>query len=161
LLALACKKINDHEMAQDMVQEIFIRLFNTRKNLLEIGSVKSYLYTSLKNSIFNYYRKQLLNRRYEEFVLNTKQKSDDSLLAALHAKELEEKLNVAIETLPPQCKTVFKLSRKEYLSNNEIACRLAISENTVEQHMRKALRLLRISLGEYLEVCLVLYVFYW
>ena len=90
-----------------------------------------------------------------------KQKSDDSLLSNLHAKELEEKLGVAIETLPQQCRTVFKLSRQEHLSNNEIASRLAISENTVEQHMRKALRLLRISLGEYLEVCLVLYVFYW
>lgn len=160
LLAFTRKKIDDHEAAQDLVQEIFIGLLGRRDNLQELVSVKSYLYSSLKNGIFNYYRKQLLTKRYEEFVHNTKQKSDDSLLSTLHAKDLEEHLTRVIETLPQQCRTVFKLSRQEHLSNNEIARRLLISENTVEQHMRKALRILRVSLGEYLEVSLILYSFW-
>lgn len=159
LVAVASKKINDPETAKDLVQEIFTTLLTKRDDLVEIVSLKAYLYTSLKHAIFNHYRKELTNKRYEEFALNTSLHSDDSLLSRLHARELEEHLAEAIETLPPQCKTVFKLSRQEHLSNSQIATRLQISENTVEQHMRKALRILRVSLGEFLQIGLILFPF--
>lgn len=159
LLGVACKKVNDSEAAKDLVQEIFTTLVSKRDDLLEIVSLKAYLLTSLKYAVFNHYRKELVNRRYEEFAMNSNAQIDDSLLPSLHAKQIEEQLAIAVDKLPPQCGTVFKLSRQQHLSNAEIALQLNISENTVEQHMRKALRILRGSLGDYLEVSLILYCF--
>lgn len=157
LLGIACKKINDAEAAKDIVQEMFLSLISNRDQLPEIDSPKAYLHTSLKHSIYNYYRKELVSRKYEEFAAATSIDADETLLHQLHAKELENQLVSAIETLPPQCKQVFKLSRQEFLSNRQIAEKLQISENTVEQHMRKALRLLRIALGEYLPIAIILW----
>jgi RNA polymerase sigma-70 factor (family 1) len=157
LLGAACKKINDEEAAKDIVQEMFLSMISNRDKLPEIDSPKAYLHTSLKHSIYNYYRRELVSKRYEEFAVTTATGTDDTLLHQLHAKELETQLVLAIETLPPQCRHVFKLSRQEFLSNSQIAEKLQISENTVEQHMRKALRLLRISLGEYLPIAIILW----
>ncbi|WP_229206260.1 RNA polymerase sigma-70 factor [Dyadobacter fermentans] len=148
LLAMACRKVADRSAAQDMVQDIFMNLFRMRSNLPEIQSLKGYLFGSLRNAILNYYHRESLTRRHHDILELATQRSDDSFLQKLYARELSEHIAGIITKLPPQRRLVFQLSREEHLSNRQIAERLNISENTVEQHMRKALQFIRFSLSE-------------
>jgi RNA polymerase sigma factor (sigma-70 family) len=122
----------------------------------DINSVRAYLYVILKNNILNYYRKEVSRKRYQEYAAQLPQ-FDYSTQVTVESRELEKQLSNEIEKLPPKCRAVFKLSRHEHLSNKEIAARLGISENTVEQHMRKALRDLRSAFGGLMEAGIIIY----
>jgi len=158
LLAIASKKIDDYETAREFVQDVFVSLFKLRDSLNPDISILAYLHVALKNRIFNHYRHQNVHRRYEQYVALQQSDITDNTVALLYSKELEMQIKGEIEKLPPQCRTVFLLSREEGLPNKEIASHLNISVNTVEQHMRKALRILRTSMGNYLH--LVIFLFY-
>jgi len=158
LLAIASKKIDDYETAREFVQDVFVSLFKLRDSLNPDISILAYLHVALKNRIFNHYRHQNVHRRYEQYVALQQPDISDNTVALLYSKELEMQIKGEIEKLPLQCRTVFLLSREEGLPNKEIASHLNISVNTVEQHMRKALRILRTSMGNYLH--LVVFLFY-
>jgi RNA polymerase sigma-70 factor (family 1) len=149
LLSLGMRKTNDRDLSEEFVQETFLTLYNNRKDVSKISSVPAYLCTILKNKILDHYRHSLVHKKYEDYLAMSYEEQDFSTINALEIKDLENHLNSHIEKLPPQCKSVFKLRRQEYLSIKEIASRLDISENTVKQHMRKALRLLRLSLMDF------------
>lgn len=137
------QKIRDRDAAQEIVQDVFLSLFNTSASLNKVSSLMAYLYVVLKNRILDQYRHELVHKKYEGYVANTFTELDHSTQEWIETRELENRLKAEIEKLPPQCRNVFKLSREEFKSNREIAATLEISENTVEQHMRKALRILR------------------
>lgn len=158
MLAIASKKIDDYETAREFVQDVFVSLFKLRDSLNPDISILAYLHVALKNRIFNHYRHQNVHRRYEQYVALQQPDISDNTVALLYSKELEMQIKGEIEKLPLQCRTVFLLSREEGLPNKEIASHLNISVNTVEQHMRKALRILRTSMGNYLH--LVIFLFY-
>ena len=158
LLAIASKKIDYYETAREFVQDVFVSLFKLRDSLNPDISILAYLHVALKNRIFNHYRHQNVHRRYEQYVALQQPDISDNTVALLYSKELEMQIKGEIEKLPPQCRTVFLLSREEGLPNKEIASHLNISVNTVEQHMRKALRILRTSMGNYLH--LIIFLFY-
>ncbi len=141
------QKTGDRDTAHELVQDSFINLYKHKNTAQEIKSVRAYLYVILKNNILNHYRKESARKKYQEYLAVHSSPLDNSTELAIESRELERQLNGEIEKLPPKCRAVFKLSRKEHLSNKEIASRLGISENTVEQHMRKAIRELRGSLG--------------
>ena len=82
--------------------------------------------------------------------------STDAVNEHLATNELQSAINKALEALPPQCKRVFEMSRIEQLSYSEIAMQLDISTNTVENHISKALKLLRVDLKEFLALCLLI-----
>lgn len=156
-LAIAINKTGDRETAQELVQESFINLYEHRASLMESTSVKAYLYVILKNKIINQYRQELLKQRYSDYIIHHTPSDDLSPLVYVETRELELQLRQAIEQLPPQCRMVFKLSREQYLSDKEIASAMDISINTVEQHKRKALRLLRGSLKYVLGFAVITY----
>jgi len=118
--------------------------------------VRAYLYVICKNQILNHHRDKLVQNRYEEHLLHFTAQHED-LAAQIEAKELQHIIDQEIENLPEKCKAVFMLSRGQYLSNREIANQLSISENTVEQHMRKALGRLRISLSRYMGIAIFIF----
>ena len=149
LLSLAMRKTNDRDISEEFVQDTFLTLYNNRKDVSKISSIGAYLSTILKNKILDYYRHSLVHKKYEAYLAIYYEEKDITTEQSLEIKDLENHLISDIEKLPPQCRNVFKLSRQEYLSIKEIANRLDISENTVKQHMRKALRLLRLSLMNY------------
>ncbi|HEY9000108.1 MAG TPA: RNA polymerase sigma-70 factor [Mucilaginibacter sp.] len=158
LLSIASKKVDDYETAREFVQDVFISLFKLRDSLNPEISVLAYLHVALKNRVLNHYRHQNVHKRYEQYIAQQEMQLSDNTAAHLHSKELETHLKEEIRKLPQQCRTVFLLSREEGLPHKEIANHLNISVNTVEQHMRKALRILRTSMGNYLHL-LILYFF--
>jgi RNA polymerase sigma-70 factor (ECF subfamily) len=147
LLTIAVQKTNDREIARELVQNVFVTFFNYKDAAHQIVSVRAYLYTILKNRILDHYRHELVHKKYQEHTTHyAETAADHGVHTYIETKELERRLNEEIQKLPPQCKNVFTLRREQELSNKEIALQLNISENTVEQHMRKALRLLKQAL---------------
>lgn len=154
LLAIAMQKTGDRNVAEELVQDTFLVLYNRKETLGELKSLMAFLYTVLKNQILDRYRREMVEQKYEVHLSYAFVEAEDSTESMMATKDLERLLSAEIEKLPAQCRNVFKLSRSEYLSNKAIALKLEISENTVEQHMRKALRILRGSVIKYMR-CLL------
>ena len=147
LYAYALSLINDHDMAQDMVQNVFLKTWDFRHRLDERYSIQSFLFKSVYNESINYNQKNkammLLQQKYIESLGEVmEQTSEDSFekMVAMVDKE--------ISYLPEKCKQVFILSKKEGLTNQEIAEHLCVSVKAVEAQITKAFTVLRKKLGE-------------
>lgn len=147
------------EEAQDVVQDMFLHLWERRDILDSVSNLNAFLFTLIKNRCIDYYR-QTTTR------LNAKKESLDNIHEQeLHLKmealgqfdtnmfdenEMEELLEKAIEKLPDKCRQIFILSRMDGLRHEEIAQKLDISVHTVQNHIVSALRRLRMELKDYL-----------
>jgi RNA polymerase sigma-70 factor (ECF subfamily) len=157
LCAFANKFLHDLDEAEEVVQEVFYKVWKNRKNLDEKQSVKCYLFTSVKNNCFSVLEHQKVKNKYSallEYIYLTSEhqaSTHDSLIA----NELEKDFSQALEKLPPDCRKIFELSRFEGLKYQEIADRLDISIKTVETQMSRALYKIRIQLKDYLIVLLI------
>lgn len=152
----ACYIINDMDEAEEIVQGIFYQLWEKRHSTKITTSVKSYLFTSVRNSCLNRIKHIKIKNEYRENVLITSQKSSDNAMNRIISKELEEQIKQAIDGLPEQCGAIFKLSRHADLKYAEIAEHLDISVKTVENQMGKALRILREKLKNYLVILIII-----
>jgi len=137
------KYIENKQASEDIVQELFVKLWQHSETLEINISLKNYLYRWAANSSLNYLKHQKIKLKYQHFVEkeleNQIQEADDKLATS----ELEEKLTNAINKLPEKCREVFILSRYENLKYQEIADKLQISVKTVENQISKALKTLR------------------
>lgn len=134
--------IKDIEEARDMSQDVFVRLWENRHFCGEIRSFKAFIFKTAKFAIYNYFDHQLVNDKFVEQMLYAPVETD-SAEESLFAKELEQLIELTIEKLPEQRRKVYEMSRKEGLSNDEIAARLGISKRTVENHITTALAAIR------------------
>lgn len=153
---IAYKKTGDTAAAEELAQDVFLSFYRQMPALREDTIPENYLFVALKNRIFNYHRQQLLQLRKDQSLWKDPRFQAPEVNLQLELKELQTYLKARIEELPPQCRTVFLLSREAQLSNKEVAEKLNISVNTVEQHMRKALRILRASLGNDVTLLVIL-----
>ncbi len=146
LHAFAFSLIGDHIVAKDIVQNVFLKTWQFRKNLNSSCSIKSFLFKSIYNEFLNTYKKNkstmLLQYKYLESLYEVAEGSNDSTI-----EDMIEIVNREIQNLPPKCKEVFMLSKKEGLTNAEISEFLNISIKTVEAHITKSFSLLRKKLG--------------
>jgi RNA polymerase sigma-70 factor (ECF subfamily) len=138
-------KLGNIEAAEDVVQEVFIKLWENRHHLKEDRSLKSYLYTIANNLALNYIRHTKVVMKFQQ-ESKEESSSQDSPHSSLEKKEFHEKLLAGIAALPEKQRLVFMMSRMESLSYKEIAERLDISIKTVESHIGPALKALRKSL---------------
>jgi RNA polymerase sigma-70 factor (ECF subfamily) len=106
----------------------------------------------LQNKIYNHYQKELTRRQYEQAAGEHLKIIGNDLSEEYELKELEKKIYEKIQELPQQCRKVFLMSREEQLPYKEIAKQLDISINTVDQHIQKALRIIRTSVSKTLIV---------
>lgn len=157
LMRLAVSKTNDNAIAEDLVQNTFVKLYEHKKSVDANTSIQAYLYVILKNQILNHYRSHLVRNTYEIHISKKAHDPEYSVIDHLESKELESLVDKEIDKLPIKCREVFILSRKKFLSNKEIAAQLNISENTVEQHIRKAISKLRMSLSQVIELVVACY----
>lgn len=148
LFTVAANKIADLEEAREIVQNIFISLWN-RRNELEIkGTLGNYLAVSVKYRVINALDKQHNHQNYLESLSTSE--VDDSTQEWLEFMQLKERLSILVAELPEKCRIVFQLSREQGLSQKEIAAELGISEKTVEGHLTKALKNLKTGLNSFL-----------
>ncbi len=142
--------------AEEIVSDVFYRLWLKKDTIKIDASLAGYLYKSVYNACMDKIRH---NKTREAFKRNFLYRSTENILDAaneINAKDFEKKFYAALLKLPEQCRTVFQLNRMEELSYKDIAIRLGISVKTVEAHMSKALRRLRISLVEFLTALIFL-----
>lgn len=156
LLNYADRLLQDFEAAQDIVQEVYYKIWENREKLDITVSIQSYLFKSVYNHSVNTINHQKYVRQYEEkqikeLYFSTIVETPESEIN-LWQEDIEKALNEAIENLPEKCREVFKLSKIEGLKNREIAEKLKISEKTVERHMSIALNKLKDELSWLLQL---------
>ncbi|MBN2611736.1 MAG: RNA polymerase sigma-70 factor [Bacteroidales bacterium] len=130
-------------LVEHISQDIFIYLWENRKNLEINSSLESYLYTAGKYKALNQLRNLKRQEKIKERLGHLQQKEEKSIESKIEVTELEQIINDAIDSLPGRCKEIFRLSREEDKSYKEIAKLLNISINTVEGQMSIALKKLR------------------
>ena len=140
-------KVNDEFAAQEIVQELFVSIWLQRqRNVVQV--CRPYLFSIAKNLIISFYRKELTRQRhYNEWEIQRDEYRADADQEVLTG-DLQNRYEECLNLLPPKCREVFVLSRKG-VTNREIAMQLQISEKTVEQHVTKALRVLKEYLKEH------------
>lgn len=143
LLNLASGIVSDANVAEEIVQEMFIKLWERKEQLADDTRLFPYLLTSVRNRSYNYLRDQKVEEKYKLYEL---QKYRSELLNYDLNNEddaLIEQLHEAINEMPEKCRQVFKLSRFDGLSHKEIADRLSISTKTIENHITRAMKILK------------------
>ncbi len=142
----------DWDVAEEIVQTTFMKLWE-KNETIEVGaSIKSYLYMSVYHSSLNYLRGQKVQQQYETKTAHLMKDQSHDATQKLAMNELEIFLQKALSKLPEKCRAIFHLSRFEELKYQEIADQLNISIKTVETHMGKALRILRKEMKEFLPI---------
>ena len=140
--------LNDDELAEEIVQETFVKIWEKRKTHVIETSLEHYLFRAVRNHCFNQLQHQKIKNRYTEKILRdtgTEIKTEDCFLEP----DLKRKIEEAIDSLPPKRKEIFRLSREEGLKYKEIADQLDISVKTVEAQMGLALKFLREKLKDF------------
>lgn len=157
LCGFAHKLLGDRDMAEEVVQNIYVQLWEKRDSIGVATSAKSYLYTATRNACLNHLDHLKVRNRFAEAVQAMPVAQADDAAAELELQELQARLHHAIDQLPERCREVFVLSRFESLKYDEIAQRLAISPRTVEVQIGKALKFLRDHLRDLLPLLLWLF----
>jgi len=152
----AMNMVHCGETAEDIVMDVFTKLWETAAGLDITSSLQGYLYRSVHNACLNYLTRT--HKRFTELSAETIEKLDKavhtlgmhSIPESFSMSELSEAMEKCIDKLPDECKKIFMMSRVEDLSHKVIAANLGISENTVKVQIYRALKKLKVMLGEYL-----------
>jgi len=148
--------LKDWDAAEEIVQALFLKLWEKNEWKHIQTSVKSYLYKSVYHDCLNYIRRQKSHLKYQTQTVHTMENYVDNTDGKVKLSELEQHLHKALDKLPEKCRAIFHLSRFEHLKYQEIANQFEISIKTVETHMGKALRILRKEMKEFLPLIAVI-----
>jgi RNA polymerase sigma-70 factor (ECF subfamily) len=147
LVIHAYKKLGNVDDAKEIVQDVFSSLWNNHASLPVVKNVSGYLYTLVRNRVLNFIEHKRVELRYSASFDSFKNEKHYELDLQLREKEMQAIINKEIDALPPRMREVFILSRKAHLTHKEIAEKLDISEHTVKNHIKGALKILRARLG--------------
>ncbi len=150
--------LKDLDNAEEIVQNVFVKLWEKKDEINLDISLKSYLYKAVYNASLNEIKHQKIKENYVYMQTNTE--STIEPLSLHNLKELEKNIEKALNNLPEQCRLIFKMSRFEDLKYREIANVLNISPKTVENQMGKALRMMRENLSDYLTILFIIIYFF-
>lgn len=155
-LVLFCGNfVRDKSSCEDIVQSIFLKLWNDRKNIRIETSLKSYLLRAVRNSCFDEFRHLEIVRQYESDPDHSVLDSYDTENYILYS-DLSAHLQQALDQLPAPYREAFEMNRFEGLKYREIAVRLNVSERTVEVRVGKALEMLRKLLKDFYQIALII-----
>jgi RNA polymerase sigma-70 factor (ECF subfamily) len=152
LCVFAMRYVSNRETCEDIVQDIFLKIWKNRKTIEINGSGRNFIVTSVKNACIDYLRKQENEQIWKEKLTENKEYSSDDLYSVV---ELEQMLDSALAKLPENIRTVFEMNRFEGKTYAKIAAEQNLSVKTIEAYMSKALKLLRTELKDYLPVILL------
>lgn len=137
----------DKVLAEDLTQNVFLKIWERRASIKPEEGFESYLFTIARNMVYKETEKRLLSERFMD-SMNGQENIDGQLEARIGVESLREYVDELIEQMPPARRNIYRLSRKQHLSNKEIAAQLALSEKTVETQLYRALHFLRLKLAD-------------
>jgi RNA polymerase sigma-70 factor (ECF subfamily) len=144
LFSFVFKILKDDDEAEDIVQEVFVKIWESREKLGDYKLLNSYIFTIAYNNSIDLIRKRINSSKYLEHLKNSSINQENTpFISELEYDELSIKMEKLISNLPERQQQVYLLHREKGLSYSEIAEQLGISKNTVENHMVKALKYLR------------------
>lgn len=143
----ALRRLDDREEVRDLLQDLFVYLWNNRETLKFNSSVRSYLYTATRNRILNIYKHRQVRSDYLESLREFISEGTFVIEENLRSKELIALVEKEVAKLPSQMKLIFEMSRNQDLSHKEIAEILNISPLTVKKQVQNSLRILKVKLG--------------
>lgn len=144
------------EEANDIVQEIFIRLWESRSFINPELSFSSFLYTMARNRILNYFRDIDIDEKVKQILSAQKITEEEAIDSKIIYTEYQMILQNAISQLPPQRQKIFNMSRIESMSHKEIAAELGISVNTVQEHISEALKFIKVYFSKHADISISL-----
>lgn len=148
LVRYAKSLLRDHDTAEEIVQDLFFRLWQDREKLNIESSLNGYLFRSVHNRSLHYIEHQQVVSRHAGEAAARAPSVSEPVTEAIYYSELQAKVAAVLERLPERCRMIFRMSRFEGLKYNEIAEKLAVNVKTVEADMGKALREFRKALAE-------------
>lgn len=141
LFKFANSIIKNRELAEEIVSDVFIKIWQNRSEIGKIDNFKLYLYISTRNTALNYlsrhFRKEVVSLEEMSMNISTSPYNPEQLLIT---SEAVKKINIEIQKLPPRCKLIFKLVKEDRLKYNDIAQLLNISVKTIDNQMAIALK---------------------
>ena len=146
LYQFAGRFVKEHQIAESLVQDVFVKIWSNREKLSIKLNVKSYLYTAVKNHALNYLKHEkivVIESEEVDYQNSYNRTPEEELIES----EMHEAVHKAIENLPQQCRQIYLMKRYDNLSYSEIADVLNISINTVKTQMKRALKSLRKNLS--------------
>ncbi len=151
LCLYVCHTFGDREKAEEIVQEVFVKIWIKRHELNIETSVENYLFRSVKNQCLNQVQHQKAEQKYIRATIEDSMNGIDYSCCFMEV-DLREKIRESIEALPERRREIFRMSREEGMKYQEIADKLGISVKTVEVHMGLALKQLREMLQDYRDI---------
>jgi len=152
LCSYAYRFVNDSDTAEEIVQDLFYKLWEKKDELQINTSVKSYLYSAVHNRCLKFIEHHHVETRYKNYYLLHESEVDNEPQNYTNLLELQGIIDNTLESLPEKCSKIFKLNRFDGLKYYEIAEKLSISVKTVEANMGRALKMLRKNLRNYMEI---------
>ena len=148
--------LKSKEEANDIVQEIFIRIWESRNFINPDLSFSSFLYTMARNRILNYFRDIDIDEKVKEILATQKVTEEEAIDSKIIYTEYQVILQNALSQLPPQRRKIFNMSRIESMSHKEIAAELGISVNTVQEHISEALKFIKAYFSKHADMSISL-----
>lgn len=150
----------DFDMCRDIVQDLFVKLWEIEWKNFSEEEIDKFLYRSVKNRCLDHLRKQKVRQNSRTFILERLLEQEELFVPQFELDELAQKIENALEALSDQTLTIFKMNRQDEKTYEEIADELNISVKGVEYHMSKALAILRCQLKDYLPLiaCLSMFI---
>ena len=146
LVVFAYKYLEDLESARDIVQEFYLYLYESRHSISIQTSLKSYLYSAMKNRCLNQVKHEQVKEKHRNMSRSEANVSDPDLEEIMDAVELEARVYEIVSKLPEKCRQIYIMSRVDGNRNRDIADELNLSVRTVETQISKALKFLKNSL---------------
>lgn len=150
--------LHSGELAEEMVQEVFLKIWRMREGLLDINTLEAYLKTTTRNRCLNVIRRLLLDGKADKAITANYIEAHNETEETIILNDTRNVINQAMDLLPAQQKEVYRLCHQEGLKYEEVAIKLNISVNTVQTHMSRALKFLRHHLKNNSDIAAVLIV---
>lgn len=152
----AAKRVSDKEQAEEIVQDFFAQLWVNRTKIFLRSNFSVYAFTAVRYQVINFIQKEAVKNNYKTAQAQYLADYDNTTEESIYLNDLSLNIEREISRLPEKCRQVYELSRNALKNNKEIASQLGISEKTVENHLTKALKRLRLSLNQLFLILLVL-----
>jgi RNA polymerase sigma-70 factor (ECF subfamily) len=151
LFRFAYNIVQDTDLAEEIVSDVMMKLWDLGSRLAQVDKLNAYLFTAIKNTALTRLSSNKLQQvALDEWMENTVSDKTDTPETRLLLAETEQRIEAAVTSLPRQCQLVYRLIKEEGFSYKQVAVILEISQNTIETHMRIALKKIRLALDHYL-----------